>query len=102
MKVMVDFGCQRLEFSFKANVRGQITWLENAEARDIELPADMSQLPDVGIYLVRGPDSSAKTVSWARVPAAKLLAESFAGEPYWQTLEPDHSRDNTAAKLGEV
>ena len=100
MKVMIDFGCQRLEFPFRANRRGQIEWLENAERKDIELPADMRQLPDVGIYLVRGPDSSAKTVSWARVPAARLLAESFSGAPYWQTLEPDHSRDKTRAKLG--
>ena len=157
MKVVIDFAGNRLEFSFRSNIRGQVTWLETKDAKDIELPKDLAQMPDVGVYLVRDGIGQSKkvhsgwagtnnkknldsstlfrcsnlppfpictgplqccahnfvmsrtpptfqivTTSWARIPAAKLIAESFAGTPSWVTLQADQSRDRYGEKLGST
>lgn len=98
MNVVVEFGPQRLSFKSSTNRRGQVKWVETQEAKEIELPSDISQLPDVGIYLCR----EGVTVSFARIPAAKLLAQSFEGRPFWQQLQADHSRDRGKAGLGSA
>lgn len=67
MKVVIDFAGNRLEFSFRSNIRGQVTWLETKDAKDIELPKDLAQMPDVGVYLVRDGIGQSKKVhsGWA-------------------------------------
>ena len=96
LRVVVDFGPQRFIFSAKHVVRGRAEWVETQEERAIELAAQVAMLPDVGVYLCRGSEASYTTISFARIPAAKFLAEGFKGDPFWQKLQPDQSRERGA------
>ncbi len=93
MKVVVTVGTYHLEFPFKPNNKGTIVWNTLRIERNLEFPQDLTQLPDVIIYLMRGTPTTA--VAFARLPAAKLIAEQFSGTPFWVQLKRDRCQDNT-------
>jgi hypothetical protein len=101
VRVAVTFGPHRFSFSAQPVARGRAEWVETQEAVSLEMPAGCGALPDVGVYLLQGGGSKgaaskgARSVSFARIPAAKFLAEGFAGEPFWQKLHPDTSRQTS-------
>lgn len=94
MKVVVSVGVHRLEFPFKPNNKGTVVWNTTLIDKNLEFPADLMQLPDLIVYLVRGPPATS-SVSFARIPAARLIAEQFSGVPFWQTLQRDKCRDSS-------
>ena len=56
----------------------------------------VEEIPDVCLYLVRGPPKIL-TVCFSRIPAARLLREQFRAGPCWELLKPEPSR---ASHLG--
>lgn len=91
MRLVVSIGRHQLMFGFKKNERGLVEFHELQQLKNIELPVLLDELPDVCIYLQRGPPK-VMTVCYARVPAAALLKEQFRGDPRWIPLIPDKCR----------
>ncbi|KAH8059008.1 hypothetical protein JL722_5555 [Aureococcus anophagefferens] len=90
MRLVVSIGNHRLAFGWKKNERGLVTWNE-LHARSVDLPVLIDELPDICIYLQRGPPK-VMTICYCRVPAAKFLKAQFSGDPEWFQLRPDARR----------
>ncbi|CAM9547986.1 unnamed protein product [Ascophyllum nodosum] len=90
MRVMVTLGRVEIDFEAKSNKNGIVEWNRGEELHTLELPADPAQIPDIIIYLVR--DTPEARVSYARIPAVDVLSQRFRGEPYWQELVADRTR----------
>ncbi|CAM9162703.1 unnamed protein product [Scytosiphon promiscuus] len=90
MRVVVTLGPTRLEFRAKSNRKGIVEWNQGDEVHMLELPADPAQIPDIIVYLVR--DIPESRVSFARIPAVDVLSQRFRGDPYWQELLADRTR----------
>ncbi|KAJ8599790.1 hypothetical protein CTAYLR_004010 [Chrysophaeum taylorii] len=86
-RIVAKIGNRSLESAWQPNnkERGVVRWNEIIKAKGIELPVLLEEIPDVFIYLQRKKDL--KIVSYARIPAAKLLKHRFdASEPEWHQL----------------
>jgi hypothetical protein len=104
LRVIVSIGSHKIRFASLTNKDGVLRWGPpgggvQQEIEDIELPADLKQLPDVIIHLCRvkeldsaGDDVDGTSVCFARVPAAKLFMEKMKGPVYWQNLKEDRCR----------
>ena len=91
MKLVVAIGNHRLDFAFEPNRRGVVTWNALQSLRGVDLPVFLEEIPDVCLYLVRGPPKVV-TVCYARIPAARLLKEQLRSDPKWELLKPDAAR----------
>ena len=91
MKLVVAIGNHRLDFAFEPNRRGVVTWNALQSLRGVDLPVFLEEIPDVCLYLVRGPPKVV-TVCYARIPAARLLKEQLKSDPKWELLKPDAAR----------
>ena len=86
MRAVVSIGVHRLEFAYRPNVKGRVTWNATLTAKNLDFPNDLTQLPDLIVYLVRGGLATeaglggGTTVAYARVPAARLIAEQVRSE----------------------
>ncbi|KAH8085619.1 hypothetical protein JL720_7609 [Aureococcus anophagefferens] len=98
MRLVVSIGNHRLAFGWKKNERGLVTWNELHTLRSVDLPVLIDELPDICIYLQRGPPK-VMTICYCRVPAAKFLKAQFSGDPEWFQLRPDACRTR---KMGGV
>jgi len=67
-------------------------WLNAALEEQLELPTDPLQMPDIFLYLVKGPDISSKEVSFCRVKPVTLLDSKFTKGPTWFDLESDPTK----------
>eukprot|EP00903_Cladosiphon_okamuranus_P014837 g13738.t1 len=90
MRVVVTLGPTKLEFKAKSNRKGIVEWNQGEEVHMLELPADPAQIPEIFVYLVR--DIPESRVSYCRIPAVDVLRQRFRGEPYWQELVADRTR----------
>ncbi|CAM9402960.1 unnamed protein product [Ectocarpus sp. 12 AP-2014] len=90
MRVVVTLGQTKLEFRARSNRKGIVDWNEGDELHMLELPADPAQIPDIFVYLVR--DMPESRVSYARIPAVEVMSKRFRGNPHWQELVADRTR----------
>ncbi|CBN80088.1 conserved unknown protein [Ectocarpus siliculosus] len=90
MRVVVTLGQAKLEFRARSNRKGIVEWNEGDELHMLELPADPAQIPDIFVYLVR--DMPESRVSYARIPAVEVMSKRFRGDPHWQELVADRTR----------
>ncbi|KAJ8603740.1 hypothetical protein CTAYLR_000260 [Chrysophaeum taylorii] len=91
MQLIVSIGNHALEFAFEPNKKGIVMWNDLKQLKGIDLPVMLEEIPDVCVYLVRGPPK-VQTVCYARLPAAKFLKEQFRGDPTWVVLKADKAR----------
>lgn len=91
MQLIVSIGNYSLEFAFEPNKRGVVVWNDIKQLKGIDLPVLIEEIPDVCVYLVRGPPK-VQTVCYARISAARFLKEQFKGEPTWVLLKADKAR----------
>jgi len=88
MALVVSVGNHHLRFAYEANKRGVVVWNALDTLKSVELPVRIEEIPDVCVYLIRGPPRT-QTVCYCRIPAARLLKEQFSGEPRWELLKAD-------------
>mmetsp|Transcript_9637 Transcript_9637/g.30891 ORF Transcript_9637/g.30891 Transcript_9637/m.30891 type:complete len:1963 (-) Transcript_9637:92-5980(-) len=91
MQLRVCVGNHSLEFAFEPNRKGIVVWNDLKQLKGIDLPVLIEEIPDVCVYLVRGPPK-VQTVCYARIPAAQFLKEQFRGDPLWVQLRADTAR----------
>mmetsp|Transcript_3699 Transcript_3699/g.10922 ORF Transcript_3699/g.10922 Transcript_3699/m.10922 type:complete len:1377 (-) Transcript_3699:822-4952(-) len=89
MKLIISIGNHKLHYAWQPNKQGTIIWNTIHTLKAIKLPVLVGEIPDVCVYLMRGPPK-VQTVCFCRIPAARLLKEQFRGGPHWEllTLEP--------------
>eukprot|EP00633_Aureoumbra_lagunensis_P005480 CAMPEP_0197308502 /NCGR_PEP_ID=MMETSP0891-20130614/6865_1 /TAXON_ID=44058 ORGANISM="Aureoumbra lagunensis, Strain CCMP1510" /NCGR_SAMPLE_ID=MMETSP0891 /ASSEMBLY_ACC=CAM_ASM_000534 /LENGTH=1990 /DNA_ID=CAMNT_0042792899 /DNA_START=20 /DNA_END=5992 /DNA_ORIENTATION=+ len=91
MALLVSIGNYQIKYSFEQNRRGVVIWNDYQTLKNIELPVTIEDVPDVCIYLIKGPPRS-QSICYCRVPAASLLKEQFLAEPKWYQLRADPGR----------
>lgn len=90
MQLVVSIGSYALSYAWQPNKRGMVVWNKLMTLKAIRLPVLIEEIPDVCVYLVRGPPRVSR-VSFSRIPAARLLQEQFRGGPCWEMLKPEQS-----------
>ena len=91
MKLVVTIGNHAVEFGYEANKRGVVVWNDLKKLKGVDLPVLLEEIPDVCVYLVRGPPKVC-TVCYCRIPAARLLKDQFKSEPAWELLSPEPTK----------
>jgi hypothetical protein len=99
MGVRVLIGNKVITYRCKKNERGVVFFNETLEERDIDLPSDITQLPDIIVQLFKYPEALGPCVSFVRLKAAALLQKQFKAEPEWVTLMPDKVREGSGAGI---
>ncbi|KAJ1449086.1 hypothetical protein M885DRAFT_622839 [Pelagophyceae sp. CCMP2097] len=92
MRVVMTIGAHEMFFDWVKNERGVCTWNQLEALKFIDLPVLLDDVPDVCLYLERGAPGAVLRVCYARIPAARLLRDSFAAEPKWEPLVADKAR----------
>ncbi|OQR80945.1 myoferlin-like protein [Achlya hypogyna] len=92
MSVRVTCGNATLWFNRVANTKGMCSWNQFMQAPSLELPSDLTQCPDVFVYIVAGtmgPDS--RNICYARFKAADVLLSSpdAVPPPKWIKMVED-------------
>ncbi|ETV96991.1 hypothetical protein H310_09840 [Aphanomyces invadans] len=98
MSVRVCCGSTTLWTSRVDNVKGLCHWNEFLEATNVALPSDLSQAPDVFVYLVHGAIGPvASNICYARYKAADVINSTGELPPIkWISLMEDDVLDNLA------
>jgi len=90
MRLVISIGNHELNYGWEQNKRGVVVWNKLLTLKAIRLPVLIEEIPDVCVYLVRGPPK-VSTVCFSRIPAARVLQQQFRGGPYWEMLKPEPS-----------
>ncbi|RHX97045.1 hypothetical protein DYB25_006885 [Aphanomyces astaci] len=98
MSVRVCCGSTTLWTARVDNVKGLCQWNEYLESANLLLPSDLSQAPDVFVYLVHGAVGPvASNICYARYKAADLINTTGELPPVkWVSLVEDDVLDNLA------
>lgn len=101
MRVCVCVGSNWLYFDSESVPKnGTVNWEDCKDSGSIRLPVDLTQVPDIIITLERKIDKDVFiSVSYARLPAAKLFSKGFALKPQWVQLHEDLARRQTKYAL---
>lgn len=88
----VTIGSEEKRFSYRPSKGTFVDWNEVGELF-VDLPSDLSQLPDIFINIYRGSDSYRHPVAFTRLKPVALLAIGFTSAiPKWYELSHDNSK----------
>jgi hypothetical protein len=94
-KMHIKVMCGKYEM-FSARVEnnlGVCEWYENVESEAMELPEDLSQIPDIVVSICKGKGTDTIPVSYKRFSFAEVLKDEFSGALEWTLLEEDKALD---------
>ncbi|RHY35089.1 hypothetical protein DYB32_000418 [Aphanomyces invadans] len=97
MQILITCGLNELEFERRDNNKGLVVWNQLVESDLLILPADVTQIPDIFVYLCKGKADGKlqgrKQISYRRFKAKDLLEEGMGKDPAWVALKEDPSVD---------
>jgi hypothetical protein len=93
-KLQVMIACGKYEmFSQRVdNHHGVCEWGEFLQ-QEVTYPQDLSQVPDIGLYLCKGKENTLQPICYARFKAKDIFDENFSAPPRWVMLQEDKSID---------
>ena len=96
MQIVISCGLHEIATLRACNVAGLVEWNEILTSPDLHFPADVSQIPDIFIYLTKGPSSDRKVVSYARYSARDLLSDALTSPLQWIRLQEELANNELA------
>lgn len=109
LQVRISIGQYEL-FTQRVDVRGGVSeWNEFLQSEEMQLPADISQIPDIFVHLCKGKGKDLKAICFSRYKAADIIKTGFRAAAEWILLGEDKSIDalvdgefpgNVMVKLG--
>ncbi|GMF14931.1 unnamed protein product [Phytophthora fragariaefolia] len=95
MQLVMSCGLNEIASSRTRNVNGVVEWNNMEESEKMLLPEDLSQVPDIFLYLCRGEGDTRKAVCFRRFTAKELLEDrgGFNSEVEWLLMKEDQAID---------
>ncbi|ETO84330.1 hypothetical protein F444_01744 [Phytophthora nicotianae P1976] len=105
MQLVMSCGLNEIASSRNRNVNGTVEWNNMEESEKMLLPEDLSQVPDIFLYLCRGEGDTRKAVCFRRFTAKELFegrpardndtgfAGGFNNEVDWISMKEDQAID---------
>ncbi|KAI9909986.1 hypothetical protein PsorP6_010790 [Peronosclerospora sorghi] len=93
MQLVLSCGLNELASSRQRNVNGVVEWNDMDESEKMLLPEDLSQVPDVFLYLCKGEGEARRAVCFRRFRAHELMVErgGFDTSVEWFSLQADQA-----------
>lgn len=98
MQLVMTCGLKELKSSRGKNLKGVVEWNDMDESDRMLLPEDLSQVPDIFLYLCKGEGDNRKPVCYRRFPAKELIGKhgGFSNDVQWISMKEDSSIDALA------
>ncbi|RLN96364.1 hypothetical protein BBJ28_00020588, partial [Nothophytophthora sp. Chile5] len=98
MSLRISVGQYSVESSRADNVSGICHWNQYIDVADMDLPADLDQVPDIFVYLIRQTMNESRCICFARYSAKDLFCQdpeklSHIAPPQWVVLSEDKVLD---------
>ncbi|KAG7389144.1 hypothetical protein PHYBOEH_007572 [Phytophthora boehmeriae] len=95
MQLVMSCGLNEIASSRNRNVNGVVEWNNMEESEKMLLPEDLSQVPDIFLYLCRGEGDTRKAVCFRRFTAKALLEDGggFNSSLEWISMKEDQAID---------
>ncbi|RLN21310.1 hypothetical protein BBJ28_00020174, partial [Nothophytophthora sp. Chile5] len=98
MSLRISVGQYNVESSRADNVSGICHWNQYIDVVDMDLPADLDQVPDIFVYLIRQTMNESRCICFARYSAKDLFCQdpeklSRIAPPQWVVLSEDKVLD---------
>ncbi|KAF4323979.1 hypothetical protein BBO99_00002154 [Phytophthora kernoviae] len=95
MQLVMSCGLNEIASSRNRNVNGVVEWNNMEESEKMLLPEDLSQVPDIFLYLCRGEGDTRKAVCFRRFTAKELLEDGggFNSSLEWISMKEDQAID---------
>ncbi|KAG6952738.1 hypothetical protein JG688_00013149 [Phytophthora aleatoria] len=105
MQLVMSCGLNEIASSRNRNVNGTVEWNNMEESEKMLLPEDLSQVPDIFLYLCRSEGDTRKAVCFRRFTAKELfdgrtardddkgIAGGFNNEVDWISMKEDQAID---------
>ncbi|KAJ8550633.1 hypothetical protein ON010_g10436 [Phytophthora cinnamomi] len=95
MQLVMSCGLNEIASSRTRNVNGVVEWNNMEESEKMLLPEDLSQVPDIFLYLCRGEGDTRKAVCFRRFTAKELLEDhgGFNTDVEWLLMKEDQAID---------
>lgn len=95
MQLVLSCGLNEIASSRAKNVNGVVEWNDMLESEKMLLPEDLTQVPDIFLYLCRGDGSTRKAVCYQRYTARELIGGDggFNSDVKWVSLKEDPAID---------
>ncbi|KAE8903430.1 hypothetical protein PF005_g14426 [Phytophthora fragariae] len=95
MQLVMSCGLNEIASSRTRNVNGVVEWNNMEESEKMLLPEDLSQVPDIFLYLCRGEGDTRKAVCFRRYTAKELMEDhgGFDTDVEWILMKEDQAID---------
>lgn len=88
-QIRISVGSHEAITKFATNNSGLCEWCELIQTEVFEAPVDVSQVPDISIYLCKGEGNDMQALCFARIKAEKVIAGNFMEPAEWIALKED-------------
>lgn len=98
MQLVMTCGLNELRSTRAKNLKGVVEWNVMEESEKMLLPEDLSQVPDIFLYLCKGEGENRKPVCFKRFTAKELIGDhgGFTNDVSWISMKEDGSIDALA------
>ncbi|KAF1325644.1 Inositol polyphosphate 5-phosphatase, partial [Globisporangium splendens] len=98
MQLVMTCGLNEIKSARRPNLKGVVEWNDMEESEKMLLPEDLSQVPDIFLYLCKGENDNRKPVCYRRFTAKELMGDhgGFASDVEWVSMKEDSSIDALA------
>ncbi|CAI5732253.1 unnamed protein product [Peronospora destructor] len=95
MQLVMACGLNEIASSRNRSVNGAVEWNNMEESEKMLLPEDLSQVPDIFLYLCKGEGDTRKAVCFRRFTAKELLEDrgGFNSQVEWISMKEDQAID---------
>ncbi|RLN20509.1 hypothetical protein BBJ28_00005436 [Nothophytophthora sp. Chile5] len=95
MQLVMSCGLNEIGSTRSKNVNGVVEWNSMEESEKMLLPEDLSQVPDIFLYLCKGDGDTRKAVCFRRFTAKELMEDhgGFKSSVEWISLKEDQAID---------
>ncbi|CAH0485174.1 unnamed protein product [Peronospora farinosa] len=93
MQLVMSCGLNEIASSRNRSVNGAVEWNNMEESEKMLLPEDLSQVPDIFLYLCKGEGDNRKAVCFRRFTAKELLEDrgGFNSQVEWISMKEDQA-----------
>lgn len=95
MQLVMTCGLNEIKSTRGKNLQGVVEWNDFDESEKMLLPEDLSQIPDIFLYLCRGEGDNRKPICYRRFTAKELIGDhgGFGKDVGWISMKEDPSID---------
>jgi hypothetical protein len=94
MQLVMSLGLNEISSERAKNIKGLVEWNNMEESERMLLPEDVSQIPDIFLYLCKGDGDSRRAVCYKRFTAKELIeGGGFERDLEWVSLKEDPAQD---------